>query len=707
MDDDNSLADGEPKDSTEPLSPILGGKKFKLNDGSSQHSSQKTVSSSSKDENMESGVSAVKSESTTDDDKITSIVKNGWTTDLAACKAKTDGASQKIDPTAGITFPGREEIVDSGVSADKTESTSSNDNSASTSAGPSNEVVQIAASGSNVRAILLNIRQPNRCRNYRKRKTPEHDTDSSPSSRDSDDWSAPEPTTPPGAPPDENTISEPDAELQRLLELCSTDTDNSNNSSSSSSYDNESNGPVRMHSGETDTDEDPSAWSPTRANENEVSQSVDMKMPDIISREMGLTFPYGKTTKEDVMFSKRFYGSLHSVYRLKMLHRQLLVSGSDDTNIIVWDWARNRSYQTIKTGHKSNVFQSKFLHLNAQSQLNIVTRTPCCRPARTASSCTPTCAPTKSPSTITTICYNLYAHKLHVSAAEPHAVLSAGEDGVVMLADVGTDQKAKAKVRLTLTHLTCAIYNHNGKEILGSYNDEDIYLFDVLKDARLTLTHLTCAIYNHNGKEILGSYNDEDIYLFDVLKDVYDKDKCLSIDGYSKRYSGHRNSATFKGVAFFGPNSEYVVSGSDCSYIYMWSTSHESIVQWIQGDISGVVSTYYCNSATFKGVAFFGPNSEYVVSGSDCSYIYMWSTSHESIVQWIQGDISGIRSPLFNDFLPSLYTAWRNENRLVGDPETPPSFGGNIEFDGNRYPKDISNSRDRNPPEIGYTLGHK
>lgn len=95
-------------------------------------------------------------------------------------------------------------------------------------------MVQIAASGSNVRAILLNIRQPNRCRNYRKRKTPERDTDSNPSSRDSDDFSAAEDTTPPGppGPPEENTISEPDAELQRILELCNTDTDNSNNSSS-------------------------------------------------------------------------------------------------------------------------------------------------------------------------------------------------------------------------------------------------------------------------------------------------------------------------------------------------------------------------------------------------------------------------------------------------------------------------------------------
>lgn len=41
---------------------------------------------------------------------------------------------------------------------------------------------------------------------------------------------------------------------------------------------------------------------------------------EIINREMGLTFPSGKTTKEDVMFERRFYGSLHAIYRMKKLH---------------------------------------------------------------------------------------------------------------------------------------------------------------------------------------------------------------------------------------------------------------------------------------------------------------------------------------------------------------------------------------------------
>lgn len=35
------------------------------------------------------------------------------------------------------------------------------------------------------------------------------------------------------------------------------------------------------------------------------------------------------------------------------------------------------------------------------------------------------------------------AHKLHVSARAPHEIISAGEDGLVLLADVRTDTSTK------------------------------------------------------------------------------------------------------------------------------------------------------------------------------------------------------------------------------------------------------------------------
>ena len=50
--------------------------------------------------------------------------------------------------------------------------------------------------------------------------------------------------------------------------------------------------------------------------------------------------------------------------------------------------------------------------------------------------------------------------------------------------------------------------------------------------------NVTCAVFNHDGSQILASYNDDDIFLFDSTHS----------DGaeYVKRYQGHRNNRTIK-----------------------------------------------------------------------------------------------------------------------------------------------------------------
>lgn len=45
-----------------------------------------------------------------------------------------------------------------------------------------------------------------------------------------------------------------------------------------------------------------------------------------------------------------------------------------------------------------------------------------------------------------------------------------------------------------------------------------------------------------------------------------------------------------KGVNFYGPSSEFVVSGSDCGHIYLWDKHSARIVQFMEGDRGGVVS---------------------------------------------------------------------------------------------------------------------
>jgi len=94
--------------------------------------------------------------------------------------------------------------------------------------------------------------------------------------------------------------------------------------------------------------------------------------------------------------------------------------------------------------------------------------------------------------------------------------------------------------------------------------------------------NVTCLVYNYNGTELLASYNDEDIYSFDTTHS----------DGaeFIHRYKGHRNNATVKGVNYFGPKSEFIVSGSDCGNIYLWEHNSEAVIQFMPGDEGGVVN---------------------------------------------------------------------------------------------------------------------
>ena len=46
-----------------------------------------------------------------------------------------------------------------------------------------------------------------------------------------------------------------------------------------------------------------------------------------------------------------------------------LASGSDDKEIIVWDWEIGKKCVSFPSGHHSNVFQSKFLPLTGDTHL--------------------------------------------------------------------------------------------------------------------------------------------------------------------------------------------------------------------------------------------------------------------------------------------------------------------------------------------------
>ncbi|KAI8640122.1 WD40-repeat-containing domain protein [Parasitella parasitica] len=51
-----------------------------------------------------------------------------------------------------------------------------------------------------------------------------------------------------------------------------------------------------------------------------------------------------------------------------------------------------------------------------------------------------------------------------------------------------------------------------------------------------------------------------------------------------RKYAGHSNIETIKDVDFFGPYGEYVVSGSDGGYLFVWDKKTSKIIQILQAD---------------------------------------------------------------------------------------------------------------------------
>ncbi|XP_026282323.1 DDB1- and CUL4-associated factor 8 isoform X1 [Frankliniella occidentalis] len=329
----------------------------------------------------------------------------------------------------------------------------------------------------------------------------------------------------------------------------------------------------------------------------------------VINRQIGMR----THQQEPQLFQQHCYGSLHCVKRLELMYKldehrgcvnaisfnqsgTRLASGSDDKKIIVWDWAIGKSILTYSSGHNSNVFQAKFLPMSGDNHIVSSARDGQVRLAVLSS--TGECRSTRRLAH-----HRKPVNKLALLPETPHVFLSAGEDGRVMAIDVrGTKQTTLVTVedgtRRKIGLYSVDAHPLNSDEFCVCGVDYFIRVYDKrkidLNGAPMKkfcpshiygtnkYTTVTCALYNHDGSEIIGSYNDESLYLFDSRHS----------DGadFVHKYEGHRNSVTVKSCDFFGPNSEYIMSGSDCGNIYFWDKNTEAIVQFMRGDEKGVVN---------------------------------------------------------------------------------------------------------------------
>ncbi|XP_037930932.1 DDB1- and CUL4-associated factor 8 [Teleopsis dalmanni] len=334
---------------------------------------------------------------------------------------------------------------------------------------------------------------------------------------------------------------------------------------------------------------------------------------EIMRREHGLDGRGQRTLRNGMStnLNHRFCSSRHVIERMELSHKlskhngcvnclnfntagDILCSGSDDLRIILWNWAANKPIMSFKSGHTENIFQTKFLPHTGSSEIISASRDGQVR----RSYITPGCGKAR------TVCeykHNGSVHKLVLSPNDSHQIISVGEDGYIRQKDLRSndceatvmlkvlDADHKKRVRLfSISH------NPFKPEICVSGCDSHVRVYDKrnfnktvyemyprhLEDP--TMSQVTCAVYNSTGSEILASYSDDYIYLFNNLD--YKEGEFLH------SYKGHYNYKTIKGVNFFGPNSEYIISGSDCGNIYFWDKQTEAILNVCPGDDLGVVN---------------------------------------------------------------------------------------------------------------------
>ncbi|XP_032745255.1 LOW QUALITY PROTEIN: DDB1- and CUL4-associated factor 8-like [Rattus rattus] len=276
----------------------------------------------------------------------------------------------------------------------------------------------------------------------------------------------------------------------------------------------------------------------------------------------------------------------------------LLASGSDDLKVIVWDWLHQRPLLNFDSGHKNNVLQAKFLPNCNDAILAMCGRDGQVRVAHLS-------AMAGTHMTKRLVKHGGASHRLGLEPDSPFRFLSSGEDAVVFNIDLRQAQPA-SKLMVTkdgdkkVGLYTVFVNPANVYQFAVGGQDQFVRIYDQRKiDENVNNgvlkkfcphhllsceypAYITSLMYSYDGREVLASYNDEDIYIFNSS----DSDGAQ----YAKRYKGHRNNATVKGVYFYGPRSEFVMSGSDCGHIFIWEKSSCQIVQFLEADEGGTIN---------------------------------------------------------------------------------------------------------------------
>ncbi|KAG6541712.1 hypothetical protein Mapa_016977 [Marchantia paleacea] len=247
----------------------------------------------------------------------------------------------------------------------------------------------------------------------------------------------------------------------------------------------------------------------------------------------------------------------------------LLLSGSDDTKVNIWDYGTRKLVHDIYTGHSANIFCTKFMPEtgddvvvsgagDAEVRVHRVSRLAGGKGGRKSS----------SDQTAVFRCHSKRVKKLAVEDGNPHVIWSASEDGTLRQHDLrvgiecpphgasphdcrnvlldlrcGAKKSLQVPPRHCLDLKTCALSPTRPHHLLIGGSDAFARLYDRrmlptlssaqqpskpppcvcyfcpahLSDHSRSSLHLTHVTFSPSGEEVLLSYSGEHVYLMDAF----------------------------------------------------------------------------------------------------------------------------------------------------------------------------------------------
>eukprot|EP01127_Copromyxa_protea_P010972 TRINITY_DN2727_c0_g1_i3.p1 TRINITY_DN2727_c0_g1~~TRINITY_DN2727_c0_g1_i3.p1 ORF type:complete len:326 (-),score=65.71 TRINITY_DN2727_c0_g1_i3:113-1090(-) len=230
-----------------------------------------------------------------------------------------------------------------------------------------------------------------------------------------------------------------------------------------------------------------------------------------------------------------------------------------------------------------------------------------------------------------------------------------------------------------LTHGPTAAYvtgidiSKNGKEILATYSRDNIFLFDIDENRVVQSIGTPADDFDHELYYV-DSESDLDVYLGDEDEDDGSVDGNDDEDGEMTGEvldEGEEAEATreverervWEGIGEIQQETENV------------NTTEKNTPEIVPNDSPSQEKPYHrqrysghCNVRTVKGVSFFGPEDNYVCSGSDDGRIFIWDKLTARLVNIMKGDSAVVNVISGHPFDPVLATSGIDSDIKIWEP---------------------------------------